>query len=95
MPSIAADEYGNAIAVWMQRSTAGPYFEAWANRFAPASELGSRWGAIGTRFDFGAPADPSSNVAAPQVAFDGSGNAVAVWTESNATTTGIFAKHFR
>lgn len=68
----AIDGGGNAIAVWQQRDVNGND-HIWANRYT----VGIGWGAA-TLIDT-APFDAGN----PQIAIDGSGNAIAVWWQSD------------
>lgn len=72
-PRVAIDDEGNAVAVWLQANSGGSGARVWASRFDAAS---GTWTA-------GAPVDATDAVdaeaAAPQVAMDASGDAVAVW----------------
>jgi len=72
-PEVAVDGQGNAIAVW-QRFDGTNYIMQAAVRAAGGS--------------FGAPQDLSAagqTANDPQVAVDGQGNAIAVWSRSNGT----------
>lgn len=66
---VAADAEGNAIAVWHQDN--GSITSVWSARYAD----GEGWGAR-ERVDDGA-----QNAGLPCVAFDGGGNAIAVWAQ--------------
>lgn len=74
-PRVAIDGNGNAIAVWTQFD--GSRWSVYANRFTPSSG----WGSAET-------IESSSNDAAqdvpPQIAFDGNGNAIAVWQQDDS-----------
>lgn len=74
--SISIDKYGNAIAVWSQGSSGTTNEQIWANRYIP----GTGWG---TAIQI----DNNSGGAAPQVSFDNSGNAIAVWSDTSGTWT--------
>jgi hypothetical protein len=79
-PQIAFDSSGNAIAVWSQNNVAetDPVDNIIANRFN-----GTVWGtAESIEADAG-------NAASPQVAFDSSGNAIAVWSQNNVAETPV------
>jgi predicted enzyme related to lactoylglutathione lyase len=82
VPQVAVDSSGNAIAVWQQSD--GTRDNTWANRFTPATG----WGA----------AEPieteDTRASQPQVAVDPSGNAIAVWRQSDTTRFNISANHF-
>jgi hypothetical protein len=80
---VALDPNGNAVAVWYQFD--GTRFNIWANRFTPAPG----WGAA-ERIE----TDNAGDASQPQVALDPSGNAVAVWPQSDGTRTNIWANRF-
>ncbi len=70
-PQLALDQSGNALAVWLRPNGSNTVVQsAWR----PA---GGSWGATQ---DVSA---PGGHAFTPQVAFDGAGNALAVWTRSN------------
>ncbi len=73
-PQVSMDSAGNATAVWRQSD--GTRYNTCANRYT----VGSGWGTA-TLIELNDSGDASS----PQVAVDGSGNAMAVWQQSNAT----------
>ena len=83
-PQIAFDASGNALAVWRQSD--GTRSNIWANRFTAAT---SSWGtaALIETENLGSAGDP-------QIAFDGSGNALAVWRQSDGTRSNIWANRF-
>jgi hypothetical protein len=81
-PQVAFDSSGNAIAVWHQ--TGGTRYDIWANRFN-----GTSWGTA-ERIE----TDNAGNAAFPQVAFDSSGNAIAVWRQNDGTRNNIMANRF-
>lgn len=85
-PQIAFDAGGNAIAVW-QQSDGTPRTDIWANRYT-AGAPGS-WG-IATLIE-------TSNLGSalsPQIAFDTSGNAIAVWQQSDGVRDNIWARRY-
>jgi hypothetical protein len=82
-PQVAFDSSGNAIAVW--RQTDGTRFNIWANRFN-----GTIWGTAEL-----IETDNAADATSPQVAFDSSGNAIAVWQQSNGTRDNIRANRFQ
>ena len=70
-PKVAIDTKGNALAVWMQED--GTRFDIWASRYSKATG----WGAP-TLIE-------NNNISSayqPQVTFDNSGNAIAIWSQS-------------
>jgi hypothetical protein len=69
---VAMDSNGNAIAVWVQDD--GSVINVWANRYDGGTEA---WGTATVI------ADGTGNGMDPQVAVDGSGNALVVWIQSN------------
>jgi hypothetical protein len=81
-PGIAIDSSGNAIAVWQQSD--GTRYNIWANRFD-----GTSWGAAEL-----IETDNAGNAFMPQIAFDSSGNATAVWYQSDGTRDNIWANRF-
>jgi len=82
-PQIAFDESGNALAVWYQFD--GIRNNIWANRYT----AGSDWGTA-TLIE----SDNSGNAGAPQIAIDASGNALAVWSQSDGTRNNIWANRY-
>ena len=83
-PQIAFDASGNALAVWYQSD--GTRSNIYANRFTAAT---SSWGTASL-----IETDNLGGASSPQIAFDGSGNALAVWTQSDGTRTNIWANRF-
>jgi hypothetical protein len=81
-PQIAFDSSGNAIAVWYQSD--GTRYNMWANRFN-----GTSWGTAEL-----IETDDAGNASSPQIAFDSSGNAIAVWYQSDGTRNNIWANRF-
>jgi hypothetical protein len=81
-PQIAFDGAGNAIAVWYQSD--GSNNRIYANRWN-----GTTWGTA-ELIDAGA----GNNAVAPQVAFDGDGNAIAVWLEWDGPNARIYANRW-
>ena len=69
-PQVAVDGSGNATAVWQQRGSAGGD-DLWANRYV----AGGSWGTTAVKIE----TNNEGNALSPQVAVDGSGNAIAVW----------------
>ena len=80
---VAIDTNGNAIAVWQQPNVNGRD-AIWANRYT----AGTGWGAAALIesgiFDAGN----------PQVAIDGSGNAIAVWWQSDGARNNLVANRY-
>ncbi len=82
-PQVAVDPKGNAVAVWRQND--GERGDISANRFTPTGG----WGAAELL-----ETDNAGAASAPQVALDLSGNAVAVWTQSDGMRGNIWANRF-
>lgn len=84
-PRVAVDAMGNAVAVWQQPDLSPLGYESiWASRFTPATG----WGPAEIL-------DIGDGVAeSPQVAVDPSGNAIAVWQQSDGTRTNLWANHY-
>jgi hypothetical protein len=81
-PQIAIDPDGNAIAVWYQFD--GVRFNAWSNRYTPG--VGWRIAEV-LESDFG-------HASSPHVAMDASGNALAVWQQSDGTIQHVMARRY-
>ena len=82
-PHVALDGSGNAIAVWHRPD--GSWDSIWANRYA----AGSGWGTpvlVET--------DNTNSARAARVAFDASGNAFAVWTQSFGGVANVMANRY-
>ncbi len=82
-PRIAVDGGGNAIAIWPRAVDAGGFnyvHSVWANRYV----AGTGWGTAGPVS--GSPINDANPV--PQVTFDPSGNAIAVWEQFNVSGFG-------
>ncbi|MFO8050666.1 MAG: hypothetical protein R6V01_03080, partial [Thermoplasmatota archaeon] len=82
-PQVAFDPSGNAIAVWRQHD--GTRYNIWANRY----EAGTGWGTAQL-----IETDNSGAAYGPEVAFDPSGNAIAVWHQSDGTRYNIWANRY-
>ncbi|MDQ8021558.1 MAG: hypothetical protein REI94_06935 [Moraxellaceae bacterium] len=80
---VAVDGQGNAFAVWTQIST-GSQWSVFASRYVPASG----WSAP-QRIDSAA-----TSAQRPQVAADGSGNALVVWHQSNGTHMNVWSNRY-
>jgi hypothetical protein len=82
-PAIAVDASGNAIAVWSQAN--GMNADTYANRYTPVTGWGTAQliGSVG--------AGKARN---PQIATDGSGNAIAVWTQLDNTEYSIWSNRY-
>jgi len=82
-PEVAVDGSGNAIAVWYQHD--GTRDNIWSNRYV----VGMGWGT--------ATLIETSNLGSakyPQVAVDGSGNAIAVWHQLGSTSWNIYSNRY-
>ncbi len=82
-PQVAVDRSGVAVAVWAQND--GSRYNIWANRYA----AGWGWGTA-TLIE----TDNTGDASTPQVAVDGSGNAVAVWTQFDGTWNSIYSNRY-
>lgn len=80
---IATDGAGNAVAVWMWSD--GIRNNIWANRYV----IGIGWGAA-TLIE----TDNAGDAAAPQVAIDSAGNAVAIWSQFDGARDNIWANRY-
>ena len=82
-PHVAGDGNGNAIAVWGQSD--GTAISIWANRYVAGTGWGTaeliEAGDAGDAFD-------------PRIVFDGSGNASAVWWQSDGTYENTVANRY-
>ena len=81
---VALDGSGNAMAVWRQFD--GTRWNIWANRYV----VGFGWGAAEL-----IETDNTQSAEFPQVAMDGSGNAMAVWPQSTGGAVDIWANRWR
>lgn len=86
VPRIAIDQSGNVIAVWKQEQSYGAVYSIYANRFSAAD---GNWGSEAELIETGSEAADK-----PQIAFDASGNAFAVWQQSDGTAESIYANRF-
>ena len=82
-PQIAIDSNGNAIVVWYQSD--GTRYNIWSNRYEP----GTGWGAAQL-----IETDNAGNAYRSQVAIDSSGNAIAVWYQSDGTRKNIWSNRY-
>ena len=82
-PEVAIDGSGNAIAVW--RHDDGSRTNTWANRYV----AGTGWGTAQL-----IETDNAGDIDVPQVAIDGSGNAIAVWMQVDGTLANIVANRY-
>jgi hypothetical protein len=82
-PQIAMDSSGNAFAMWMQSD--GTRYNVWRNRYV----AGTGWGTAEL-----IETDNSWDAGYAQVAMDSSGNAIAVWGQSDGIRMNIWANRF-
>ncbi|MBT0665421.1 hypothetical protein KI809_14025 [Geobacter pelophilus] len=82
-PQVAIDASGNALAVWQQSD--GTRYNIWSNRYNAVTGWGTA-ALIET--------DNLGDAFNPQVAIDTSGNAVAVWHQSDGTHTNIWSNRY-
>jgi hypothetical protein len=82
-PQIAIDTGGNAVAVWHQSDFTRS--KIWSSRYTPTGG----WG-IAQRIDGIIPNDARS----PSVAVDPSGNALALWVQSDNTQDSVWANRY-
>jgi hypothetical protein len=82
-PQVAVDPNGNALAVWRQHD--GTRENIWSNRYTPTAG----WG-IAERIE----TDNAGNAEGPQMAIDPSGNALAVWNQSDGMRENIWSNRF-
>jgi hypothetical protein len=80
---VAVDSNGNALAVWSQSD--GTRTNIWANRYT----AGTGWGSA-TLIE----TDNAGGAGVPDLAFDTSGNAMAVWTQSDGARSNIWASRY-
>jgi hypothetical protein len=85
LPQIAFDATSNAIAVWMQSD--GTVNSIWANRYVP----GIGWG---TAELLESDNETGHDAGSPQIAFDGNGNALAVWMQFDGTVYSIWSNRY-
>lgn len=82
-PQIAADVNGNAFAVWEQSD--GTRYNIWANRYT----AGAGWGTA-TLIETSDLGDAKN----AQIAVDASGNAFAIWEQSDGTRSNIWTNRY-
>ena len=82
-PQVAVDGSGDAIAVWQQDD--GLRYNIWSNRYV----VGTGWGAAAL-----IETDNSGGASNPQVAVDGSGDAIAAWCQYDGTRTNICSNRY-
>jgi hypothetical protein len=82
-PQVAVDASGNAVAVWSQDD--GSRNNIWSNRYSTSTG----WGTA-TLIE----TDNVGGAGHPQVAINASGNAVAVWSQSDGTRNNIWSNRY-
>jgi hypothetical protein len=82
-PQIALDANGNALAVWEQSD--GTRYNTWANRYV----VGTGWGTAAL-----IETNNAGEASFAQIAFDASGNALAVWQQYDGTRSNIWANRY-
>lgn len=83
---IAFDDKGNALAVWQRHDgNPGSPRNIWSNRYTVAHG----WGTAEL-----IEAQATDNAKYPKVAFDGKGNALAIWQQDDSADTNIRANRF-
>lgn len=82
-PRLTVDTQGNAVAVWAQSE--GARYDLWGARYTPAG-------------GWGAPVllehQDVDSASSPDVAMDGAGNALVVWTHSDGSQYSIWGNRF-
>ncbi|GLH68089.1 hypothetical protein [Geothrix edaphica] len=82
-PQIAFDPSGNALAVWVQSD--GARYSIWSSRYI----AGTGWGTAAL-----IETDNAGDAGSPQIACDASGNALAVWGQSDGTRINIWTNRY-
>ena len=85
---VAFDNQGNALAVWRQGKQGSSgiiHYDIWVNRFNGVSWEGAQL------IEF----DDVGEATHPQIAFEGNGNALAVWEQYDGSRYNIIANHYR
>jgi hypothetical protein len=82
-PQVAVDDSGNAFAVWQQWD--GTRYNIYSNRYV----AGTAWGTAEL-----IETDNAGFAWSPQVAVNGSGNAFAVWEQSDGTRYNIYSNRY-
>ena len=83
-PDIAMNKNGDAIAGWGQKDNGTGIISIYANRY----RAGSGWGTA-TVIE-----NDDTNADEPEIAVDSSGNAIALWTESDGTNDSVHANRY-
>ncbi|MEE9342420.1 MAG: hypothetical protein V3V12_02160 [Gammaproteobacteria bacterium] len=82
-PQITIDPVGNALAIWMEFNSSGQN-NIWVNRYTPVGGWASS-----ELIENG-----SGSADFPQITVDPSGNAIAVWQQSDGTRINIWARRY-
>ena len=82
-PQISFSANGDAVATWMGMTSTG-HTDSWANHYTPSTG----WGTA-TLIESGA-----GDVSAPQLGMDASGNAIAVWVQSDGAFYPVYSIWF-
>ena len=85
-PQIAIDANGNVVAVWQQYDDVASRYDIWSNRYTASTGIWSTASPIET--------DNAGWATQPQVVFDTSGNAVAVWMQSDGSRYNIWSNRY-
>jgi hypothetical protein len=85
-PMVAADASGNALLVWAQFDVTTSADHIWASRYV----VGTGWG-TSTLLQT---SNPTQEANLPRVAFDASGNAMAVWNQGAFGLFSIYAARY-
>jgi predicted RNase H-like nuclease (RuvC/YqgF family) len=83
-PQVAMNASGNAVAIWLQDDSTNTN-NVWSNRYSAATGL---WGTPELIETY------NTNGAAPKVAIDASGNAIAVWSHYDGARENIWANRY-
>src|SRR3989338_2408818 len=83
-PQIAIDTNNNAMAVWRQHD--GARFSVYANRYTASTNT---WGTAEL-----VETDNVGGVFTPQIAIDGSNNAITIWANYDGTRNNIFSNRY-
>ena len=84
VPNVAVDANGNGFAVWIQSTPTTPASIV-ANRYT----AGAGWGTAQL-----IETDNISSASEPQIVFDASGNAIAVWYQNDGTRDNIWSNRY-
>jgi hypothetical protein len=83
-PKVVADNNGNAIAVWLASN--GAVNSVWSSRYDAST---GNWGTPVLIEQ-----DDSDSAEDPQIAMDGAGNAIVVWTQGDGTRNNVWFNRF-